>query len=102
MSLHGYNEYMERSHYDNAITVGRCVGIAESTNTLPEYSTSVSEATDCRTRETEPWLIVSRIRSAEHLHRSRTTELARQESCINHRREYRKTDKSRNLAATEI
>jgi hypothetical protein len=35
MSLQGYNEYMERSHSDNAITVGRCVGIGESTNTLP-------------------------------------------------------------------
>jgi hypothetical protein len=34
--LHGYNQYMEHSHSDNAITVGRCVGIAESTNTLPE------------------------------------------------------------------
>jgi hypothetical protein len=39
MSLQGYNEYMERSHSDNALTVGRWVGIAEWTNTLPEYST---------------------------------------------------------------
>jgi hypothetical protein len=39
--LHGYNEYMENSHGDNAITVGHCVGIAESTNTLPEYSTTL-------------------------------------------------------------
>jgi hypothetical protein len=26
MSLQGYNKYMERSHRDNTITVGRCVG----------------------------------------------------------------------------
>jgi hypothetical protein len=40
----------------------------------------VSEAADCRTRETEPWRMVSRIRSAEHVHRSRATELARDKS----------------------
>jgi hypothetical protein len=35
MNLQGYNEYMERPHSDDAITVGHCIGIAESTNTLP-------------------------------------------------------------------
>jgi hypothetical protein len=36
---------------------------------------NVTVATDCRTRVIESWQMVSRIRSAEHLHKPRATEL---------------------------
>jgi hypothetical protein len=36
---------------------------------------NVTVATDCRTRVIEPWQMVSRIRSAEHPHKLRATEL---------------------------
>jgi hypothetical protein len=69
MSLQGYNEYMERSHSDNAITVGRCIGTAESTNTLPEYSTTLPVQRIAEHARSNLWRMMSRIRSAEHLYK---------------------------------
>jgi hypothetical protein len=42
---------------------------------ITEETKNVTVATDCQTRVIESWQMVSRIRSAEHLHELRVTEL---------------------------